>query len=328
MEVTRRTDLTNSSEARNTKLLLAIQHRLEAIEEKLEKRISRFATEEAVAAYWEHHLSRTKNPRSYEYLMRQFQASFSGRNIPDITPVEVEAFLSEIAQTPNTRAQRAIQLKGFFNWCNKHLLKKGGQTFPNPLNVLEFVKYRKEPDYIATETIEAMLKESENMRERLVVMILASTGMRPGELANLRHDDIDGQVITIRNPKSHRYNSPLAEYTEKAVMPERVWQTLRLFLQENKHERKLLGSYKYIYSLVRRLSGKVGTDLSPHDLRRWCATFWERQGEWAMVNFVLRHKTRRHKAIDDPLAMQHYIAPLTLQEAIAKQTLMNDIFKL
>jgi integrase len=306
-------------------MLFTILGKLSSLEKRLEKDIPYLDVEEAIAEYWRQHLNRTKNPRSYKYLMNRFQERFKGRNIAEIAPEEIEQFILSIAEHPNTQTQRATQLKGFFNWANKYLMKKGAPTFHNPMNVLEFVRQRETPKFIPTEHIITMIELAQSLKEKLVVSILATSGMRAGELADLTVEDVKGRVLTIRNPKSLRHNSPVKGYREHAVIPETVAGLLNIYIEKKKPEGRIIGSYKYIYKVIKRLARKAGANITPHDLRRWCATFYERQGEYAMVRFILRHRNGKHHGIDNPVAMNHYLAPLTIEEAMEKQRVMEKI---
>jgi integrase len=300
----------------------ALHKRLGAIEQLLTSRVPYLLVDEAIGLFWSQHLAKTKNPRSYRFLTDKFLEAFSGRNAADISPEELEDFLLRIAEGTNTRAYRAAQLRGFFAFCNKLLMMKKAPVFQNPLDILSFPKESKDPAFIPTETVRAMAQASESLREALVVLVLASTGMRAGELAELSPEDVRGRVIIVRDPKSRRFHQS-EDYTEVAVMPAYVAELLQEYLQGPRGTDRLLGNYKYIHRTIKRLAKRAGARLTPHDLRRFCATFWERQGEPAMVAFVLRHRTSN--SLGDPLA-RFYIAPLTVEEVMEKQKAMENLF--
>jgi len=64
------------------------------------------------------------------------------------------------------------------------------------------IKQRSPPENddkpLTLKTLQAMM-DIANMRERAVISMLVSTGMRAGELSNLRIEDIDGDTVTIPN---------------------------------------------------------------------------------------------------------------------------------
>jgi integrase len=303
--------------------LVAVHKRLLSIEELLKSKVPVLPVDDAVPLFWERHLNRTKNPRPYHYLMDKFLEAFSGRNTADITPEEIESFLLGIAENPNTRAYRANQLKGFFSFCNRHLMRQKAPTFQNPLDILSYAKENKDAAFIRTETVRAMVQAAESDRERLVVLILATTGLRAGELAELSPEDVQGGVLVIKDPKSLRYNAQNKNYTEVAVMPSYVSELVHQYLKGPRETDTLVGSYRFVYRTVKRLSKKAGADLSPHDLRRFCATYWERLGEYGMVAFTLRHRSSNH--LGDPSA-ECYVARLTVSEAMGKQDLLMENF--
>jgi integrase len=303
--------------------LVAVHKRLQGIEELLQAKIPNLSVEEAVSEFWQRHLDKTKRPRPYRYVLDRFVESFSGRNICDVSAEEIDGFLTAITSTPNTRAYRGSQLRGLFGFANKLLLMRKSPGFPNPLDLLTYGKEVKDTKFVATSTVQAMVQAAESDRERLTVLILASTGLRTSELAELSPEDVRGRIITVRNPKGLRYNNPNQDYTETAVMPAAVAGLLQEFLRESREKDNLLGDYKRIYKVIKRLAKRVGADLTPHDLRRFCATFWERREEYGMVRFVLRHKT--DSRLGDPLA-RFYIAPLTVEEVMVKQDLLMENF--
>lgn len=306
-----------------TALQAAILKRLERVEDLLVKKVADLPVEEAVGEYLAQHISRTKKPKNYQYLMDRFKEAFAGRNLPEVPAEEIEVFIQENWEGQNTRAQRATQLRGFFEWSNKYLMKKGKPSFANPMALLEFPAYRGKPKHVLTEQVKAMIEAAETDRDRLIVSILATTGMRAGELAEMRPEDVNGRVITIRNPKSRRWNSPEG-YSELTVVPQSVHRDLRAYLAGEKPAGRLLGSYKAVHTAIKRLAKKVGADITPHDLRRFCASWYDRHERWSMVQFVLRHRNGAHKGLGgDRLASAHYVAPLNPQEAMVEQEAME-----
>lgn len=291
-------------------LLMALLKRLENIEQKLEKKISYLSTEDAVNEFHKQHLSRIKKPRNYYHLIRLFQEDFKQKNIAEITAEEIEQFLLKHwgSAHVNTIAQKLIELKSFFNWCIKFLKKKGQPLFYNPCDLVEFKKMiTKEPDFYPIETIRNFINVATTNRQRLTFMVLATSGMRISELTACRKADIDSQVVTIRNPKSNRYNSP-SKREEYAVIPRAA-----LKLIQTLHHEKPFNSRNVVVKAMEKLKKNkiIPYNMTPHSLRKWVATYWHRKGDDDMVRFILRHKS--DKTSSDPL--HHiYIANLTPQE--------------
>jgi len=129
-------------------------------------------------------------------------------------------------------------------------------------------------------------------------------------LLNLRKKDISGRVLTLRYPKSG-----LKE--ERALIPSKVAVELKYYMRNHAEEQKVIPlAGKAVFNAVKNHGLSLGLDLNPHALRKWCASYWERKGEIGMVNYVLRHSSVKLR--------DRYIAPLTVEEVMKKQKIMED----
>ena len=131
------------------------------------------------------------------------------------------------------------------------------------------------------------LATAEKEEHRLVFEILMTSGLRVSELIGdkraakpgLLKRDVEGRVLTIYNPKSGREK-------ELAVIPKHVADRLKKYISNlDPDERVIPLSYSTVYDVITTHAGWVGLKFSPHYLRKWCASFWEREGEHSMVSF-------------------------------------------
>ena len=76
-------------------------------------------------------------------------------------------------------------------------------------------------------------------------------------------------------------------------------------------ERIFSQSRQWVGDMVGAAGQRVGIELTPHRLRKWCGSFWARRGQEAMVSFVLRHHLGNLRG--------RYVAPLAPVEVMALQ---------
>jgi len=170
----------------------------------------------------------------------------------------------------STRRLRYAQLKAFFNCiidkchhdmknpCDAPLLSK---TFRMPRHVPRIILDKK--------TVDEMIYNTKNPRNRLIVELQARCGLRIGELLNMKAQDISERKLIIKKPKS-------GKETEVAFMPEPIAKRMSDYLKGNK---LLPGDYVFPISystarmFIRNLGSKLNVSLSPHDLRRYSATY-------------------------------------------------------
>ena len=176
------------------------------IEDKLEKRVSHWLVEDAVQAYKEYIQTNHRCPINFVPLLDQFQSVFSGRNIVQIIPNEVEGFLfSRWGQfQKSTIAKRKDQLAQFFNWCIQELRRKGSPDFHNPVKLVQkvYVPPKTREGHLPIEKIQELLDTCSDIKHWLMFSIMVTAGLRVGELLELTPNDINGRVLTLREPKS------------------------------------------------------------------------------------------------------------------------------
>lgn len=298
-------------------LVLAMMKKLQSIESKLEQKVVFITVEDAISSFREKHLSRIKKPRNYKYLLKSFGNHFENRNMADISPEDVEDFILKFweKKSLSTKTQMLTQLKAFFNWVNRNLVrKKGLPLIQNPCDLITLQKPKsKELDFIPIETMRLIIGVRTNERASLMLQVMATSGMRPGEVCGLRKSDIDGQVLTIQDPKSRRYNSEV--YSEYAVIPQMLADRLKKLTKDMPDNKRVFMSYNALISNRRPLIKKIREvyrGFTPHLFRKWAATYWHRKGNPDMVRFVLRHRSA--KTNEDQL-LNRYVAGLSIKEA-------------
>jgi integrase len=156
------------------------------------------------------------------------------------------------------------------------------------------------------ETIDEIIFRTTNMRNRLMLELMARGGMRIGEVLGLTPGDIQECSLAIHNPKSGRVD-------EKVYVPRKILVRLGEYVKGNNlgsDERIFPISYVAAWSMVRKAGDLVNIELKPHDLRRHAATYASRSGTPIEIvsKVILRHA--------DLSTTQRYLGKVNDTEAI------------
>ncbi|HQO64681.1 MAG TPA: site-specific integrase [Syntrophorhabdus sp.] len=254
---------------------------------------------------------------SYRILLDRFNAIHGESLVSQITPDEIFHFLEILTHNlaKSTRRLRYAQLKAFFNFiidrcsldmknpCNTKLLSK---SFCAPKQVPRKILDR--------EIVDEMIYNTKNHRDRLIVELQARCGLRIGELLNLSVSDVSDRTISLREPKS-------GKESERAYMPESLSRKLLEYIKEQSLEEKdkiFPICYSTARSLIKRLGSRLNVHVSPHDLRRYSATYASRNGVPLEVvsKVILRHQ--------DLKTTQVYLGKISDQEAIRWMDILHE----
>lgn len=160
------------------------------------------------------------------------------------------------------------------------------------------------------EEIIETLRACTNSRDQLLILLLAETGFRIGEILGVDYSrDIDYQNHTVgvyfRDDNENEARAKNAEY-RKGKISDDAFDFLMHYLSEY---RKLLQHEKYlfiniagktagqplnvdsVYAMLERAAKKTGVDLTPHMLRRYFAvTRWNAGWPLELISQALGHK--------------------------------------
>jgi len=189
---------------------------------------------------------------------------------------------------PQTKRVRFSHLSSFFNFLKNNL----ELNFQNPcdlpmLRKLFRPKVTVRWNIIEKETVDEIIFRTTNVRNRLILELMARGGMRIGEMLKLRFCDIQDRKLIIKDPKSGKEQ-------EVVFIPQKVADRLRELPRQNcKNPNDLIFpiSYEAARIMVLKAGRMVGIHLRPHDLRRFCATFASRSGVPIEIisKIILRH---------------------------------------
>jgi integrase len=266
---------------------------------------------EAINLFQCHQRSNVK-PRtmqSYAYPLQRFRIQYGERFLESFTPDELFTFLENLTQhhARSTRRLRYAQIKSFFTF----IIEKCGLNLKNPCHAPLLSKTFRMPRQVPRkildrETVDEMVYSTNSARDRLIVELQARCGLRIGELLRLRVSDIAERRLTIQEPKS-------GKEAEIAFMPEQIANRLAEYVKAKdlrSDDRIFPLCYSAARSLVRSLGAHVNTVVSPHDLRRYFATYASRNGIPLEIvsKVILRHQ--------DLKTTQVYLGKVSETEAI------------
>ena len=214
-----------------------------------------------------------------DYLMADFEIN----DVKDASTQMIRSWvasLKESEQNTHSINRKISSLKSFY----KFLIKEG-EIDANPMQKIQLLKTaEKLPVYIEkgqlNEYLEKNIKENDfvSIRNKLIVDLLYSTGLRQGELISLKHSSVDYsnkllKVFGKRNkeriiPLSKRMTDDISNYIlvkEKFIDITNDW-----LIVTNKGKKAYP---KFIYRIVnQQLEGYTSTKKSPHILRHSFAT--------------------------------------------------------
>jgi integrase len=254
-----------------------------------------------------HHRKRTID--SYQALLGTFEQAYGSRSLDSLQSDEMYQFLEHFTEgsAKSTRRLRYAQLKAFFNFIIDKCHHNMKNPCDSPLLSKTFRMPRQVPRTILDkETVDEMIYNTKNPRNRLILELQARCGLRIGELLNIKAQDVSERKLTIKEPKS-------GKEAEVAFMPEPIAKRMSDYLKGNNllpGDHVFPISYSTARMFIRKLGNKLNVSLSPHDLRRYSATYASRNGVPLEIvsKVILRHQ--------DLKTTQIYLGKVSEHEAI------------
>lgn len=236
------------------------------------------------------------------------------KNIEDITFSDISDYLTyrrKLVKSTTLNLEKGT-LRSFFGYCQQ--LRGVKMTFSYSV-----IKRRRDPKgnirFLSPTEVSLAIKNMKNPQDRLITAVLFETGMRIGEVVNLRVSDIYLTEINVRGKGGDR---ELVFVTDKLATE--IGHHLKanqitsgpIFRPLQKHKNNTSGTYA-VDSVRKRLERefeKVGIKMHPHMLRHGFGTH------------LLRNKTdmrtiqtlMRHKSIETTMIYTHVTDP-HMQEA-------------
>ncbi len=232
--------------------------------------------QEIIKSFFNDHRVRfsSETIRSYRIALKQF-FSFCQKEYDQVKATDIRAWLASLEEQelkPRSIHLKLAALKSFYHYCmEENRLKK------NPTLSVQTPKIDDSlPKYLNKRQI-ALLQEltRANVRDRAIVETLFATGVRVGELLNIKLEDIkwDTRQIWIRKGKGNKERFVLFTYE----CAERI--------QAYLNQRKVTSDYLFCNQRGGKLSRTVvemkfkefskilGFKITPHTMRHTFATY-------------------------------------------------------
>ena len=234
--------------------------------------------------------SKSNTVRAYEFTIAKFNQNFANLNIKEVSTDDILDFMTQITQgrKPQTKRIRFSHLTAFFN-CLKNNFDG---DIKNPCDSQMLRKlFRSKTiahwDIIEKDTVDEIIFRTDNVRNRLMLELMARGGMRVGEVLKLTPADIVDRKLILNDTKSGKEQ-------ELIFIPQKVADRLKEYVRVQKIAPKQLIfpiCYGAARAMVKKAGHVVGIRLRPHDLRRHAATFASRSNVPLEIisKVILRH---------------------------------------
>ncbi len=150
--------------------------------------------------------------------LTDFLTNMGKKNIEDVGRDELDAFLKKLAAdsyTPKSISRKINSIKTFFRF-----LKTTGIVASDPAIEIEHPRYEVKPPRILSKIEYRALRDAcrGDLRIYAIVELFLQTGIRIGELANLKTSDLDGASLHIAAQEGHEERTvPLNKAAKEAL---------------------------------------------------------------------------------------------------------------
>ncbi len=224
--------------------------------------------------------------KNYAIDLREFAEFSKKKEIKQLTYLDIRAFLAHLktkAYCKNSISRKLACLRSFFKY-----LARENILLQNPASgVATPKKEKKLPEFMDVSEIEKLLnapaKNSwEEKRDRAILEILYSSGLRVSELEGLNKDDLDfsGGVLLVRGKGKKERMVPVGDKALNA---------LRLYLETKPPKENLGGLKKPLFV------SRIGTRLTDRSVRRMVLKYVRRSGLGKEISpHTFRHSFATH----------------------------------
>lgn len=242
--------------------------------------------------------------KNYQVDLREFVESVGGKKAEEVTYLDIRSFLAFLKNrnySKSSISRKLACLRSFFKY-----LARENRLKTNPaVNISTPKRERRLPKLLdpeeVTHLLEAPSKDTwEEKRDKAILEVLYSSGLRVSELVGLNHDDMDfvSRWIHVRGKGKKERIVPVGEVAVRAIQgylerkpPKEGEVTLRRPLYINRSGGRLTDRSvrRILLKYARRV--ELRKEVSPHMLRHSFATHMlDRGADIRSVQEMLGHE--------------------------------------
>jgi len=219
--------------------------------------------------------------KSYKLDITQFQEYINklNINITNVTIEHIEQYKTYMKQekryTNRTRSRKLTAIKDFYTYISKK------HNISNPAKDIEFPPISKRnPTYLTVEEAQKIVNATKTQpepyksRDKLILLLFLTTGLRVSELTNIKVTDIDGNILRVIGKGDKERIVVLNRDVIKALKRYlKVRKDVSDYLFISKFNRHM--SVRSVQNVVEKYIKLAGLTkhLSAHSLRHTAATF-------------------------------------------------------
>ena len=211
---------------------------------------------------------------NYKWAVHSFVKAVGNKDIDKITMEDIytwRRFMEAHEYTIGATNSFLYRIRLLLTWSAREF-----ELSIAPRDIIIPKKESRLPKTLNKEQIIKLLKYA-TPREKVIIMVLFSSGIRRAELSSLRVSDINGQVIKVRG-KGNKERLGFIDRETREIIDEYLdtrENNSRFLIDSEKGESLQPGTIGHILS---DLSAKSGVHITPHMLRHTFATEMIREG--------------------------------------------------
>ena len=238
----------------------------------MSSRLRDLSNAQLLELYISHLIARNRSSRtikSFRSILSHFLSFLGEKHLSEVTLLDIDLFLAELKRRgwePGSIYTAAVAVKRFLEFVG---LGDRISGFELPR------RERRLPRYLEPEEVARMVEACPSLRDRVVILLLFTTGLRVSELVSLKRDDVDLEKRSIR--VRGKGGKERVVYFPEALVP-----LLRAYIGELPDDAEYLFPsvgghmhYTTVERIVRKAAESAGLrkKVTPHVLRHSFATY-------------------------------------------------------